>query len=292
MAEELLYFKAFIRVVKSLQVTEDDEDKYFGYGNSFDTVQIIREPLIIAKNKEEVKKVLLEKYPQFFPNNKVYTRETKDKAQFFYVVIFELYNYEKSQIINDTSWTCASCGQKHENTYLSKPVLYERLFGNKKFCQSDDDFCLNEYKKEYYKDIEMPDDEWYIKATSLNYIYKITEKSTEKCYIGKTRNAPFFRWWNHLTRSSSPFGLYLRNHTKLSEWTFEVIEELPPDMELKEVLKIESQYIKQFDCIKNGFNSVISNKSILNIDDLELEFEFENQDIINNKDIINNQSDE
>jgi hypothetical protein len=263
-------------VVKSLQVVKDEFG--YGYSNPFNKVEIVREPLIIAKNKEEVKKILLDKYPQFFPNNKVYSKETKDEAQFFYVIIFELYEWEKQQIINDTSWSCSYCKQKHENTYVSKPVLFEKLFGKKTFCRSDEDFCLNEYKKQYYKDVEMPDDEWYIKETSLNYIYKITEKSTGKCYIGKTKNAPFFRWWNHLTRSSSPFGLYLRNQTKLSDWTFEVLEELPTEMELKDVLKIESEYIKQFDSIRNGYNSVISNKSVSRIEELELDFD--NQEII------------
>lgn len=252
MSTENKYFKAFIRVVKSLNQVE------FGSEN------IVEERLILAKDKEEVKKFLLEKYPQFFQNNKVYSKETKDTAQFFYVVIFELYEWEKAQVINDTSWKCSYCGQVHESTYLSRPRKYDKLFAGKLFCNnSGEDHCLNEYKKEFYKDIEFPDDENYVKKDSPNYVYKITEKSTKKCYIGKTRNAPFFRWWNHLTHSSSPFGLYLRNKSKLSDWTFEVLEVLPSDIEDSEVFKIESKYIKKFNSIKKGFNTVISNKNAL-----------------------------
>jgi len=243
-------FKAFIRVVKSLN-----------NGSDFDSVTIIREPLIEAVDKVEVKKKLLESYPQFFQNGKVYEKETKDNAQFFYVVIFPLFNWEVESI-NEGQWTCSSCGHIHENKYVSKPRLSERLFGSEiLFCNSDDDVCLNNYKKDKYKNVEFPDDTNYIKSDSPNYIYKCTEKETGKCYIGKTKNAPFFRWWNHLTHSSSPFGLHLRN-SKLSNWTFEVLEELPYNISDSEVFKIESGYINKFDSINNGFNTVISRKDV------------------------------
>ncbi len=247
------FFKAFIRVVKSIAFND-----YCG----FDTVEVIREPLIEAKDKNEVKQILLIKYPQFFQNGKVYEKETKDQAQFFYVVIFPLYEWEKKQI-EEGEWVCASCGQVHENKYISKPKIDERLFGSDKlFCRSEDDICMQNYMKDKYKNIEFPDDPSYIKKDSPNYIYKCTEKATGKSYIGKTRNAPFFRWWNHLTHSSSPFGIYLRQ-TKLSDWIFEVLEELPANIADSEVFKVESEYIQKFDSINNGFNSLISNKTVV-----------------------------
>jgi len=253
---EANYFKAFIRVVKSIA----SKDEYFVGG--FDTVEVIREPIILAKDKTEVKKKLLEKYPQFFQNGKIYEKETKDQAQFFYVVIYPLYEWEKRQI-EEGEWIYSQCGQVHGNKYVSKPRINERLFGaDKLFCRSDDDVCITNFKKDKYKNIEFPDDEYHISKESPNYIYKCTEKETGKCYIGKTRNAPFFRWWNHLTHSSSQFGLYLRS-TKLSEWTFEVLEELPSNISDSEVFKIESEYIVKFDSISNGFNSLISNKNVV-----------------------------
>ena len=85
-------FKAFVRVVKSIAFGEGQRE--FG----FDSIEVLREPLIEAEDKAGVKKIILEKYPQFFQNGKVYEKETKDKAQFFYVVIFPLYEWEKEQI--------------------------------------------------------------------------------------------------------------------------------------------------------------------------------------------------
>lgn len=257
-------YKAFIRVVKSLALKDPNE--YMG----FDTVEIIREPLIVAKDKNEVKQILLEKYPQFFPSVKVYEKETKnDKAQFFYVVIFPLYQHE-IDLVNEGEWKCDYCGHVHENKYISRP-LKSRKFDGKIFCGNDymtgndiisEPDCYERWKKEVaFKDVGLPDDLNYINVDSLNYIYKITEKATGKCYVGKTRNAPFFRWWNHLKHSNSPFGTYLQT-TKLSDWTFEVLEELPSNIVDKEVFKIESKYINEFDSIVNGFNSVISNKNL------------------------------
>lgn len=246
-------YKAFIRVVKSM-VAKD-------YLIGFNSVEVVREPVIEAADKTEVKLILLEKYPQFFQNGKVYEKETKDEAQFFYVVIYPLYNHE-IEMINDGEWKCDHCGQIHENKYVSRPYVSERLFPGLLFCKSEDDYCIKEYKNNFYKDIELPDDEFYIKKDSPNYIYKITEKKSGKSYVGKTRNAPFFRWWNHLTHSSSPFGTYLRG-TKLSDWTFEVLDVLPYETSNTDVLRIESEFIVKYNCIENGYNSVISNKSVL-----------------------------
>lgn len=261
--EDKKHFKAFIRVVKSLVHNDSN------YG--FDTIDVIREPLIMAKNKVEVKEILLNKYPQFFQNEKVYEKESKkDKAQFFYVVIFPLYQHEIN-LINEGEWVCEQCNHKHENKYISRPIISDK-FGGLMFCGNDynsgndvmNHSCYDNWKFDRYKNEEIPDDINHIHEDSLNYIYKITEKETGKCYIGKTRNIPFFRWWNHLKHSGSPFGLYLRE-TKLSEWTFEVLEELPSNIIDSEVLKIESDYMIKFNSIDNGYNSVISNKnSIIN----------------------------
>lgn len=240
-----MYFKAFIRVVKSLNDL-----------NAFDSVTIVKEKLIEATDKNEVKQKLIELYPQFFPEKKIFEKETKDKAQFFYVIIYPLLNWEL-QYIEEGAWTCSHCGQVHENKYISKPYRHERQFGDHLFCLESD--CADNFKKEMYRDIEFPDDITFIKKDSPNYIYKCTEKSSGKCYIGKTKNAPMWRWWNHLTHSSSPFGRYLRI-TPINNWTFEVLDILSPETPDSEVFNVESKYILQYDSINNGFNTVISKK--------------------------------
>lgn len=248
---EKILFRAMIRVVKSLSRPSEFMD--------FGAVNIVKEPIINASDKEEVKQFLANKYPQFFPNGNVYHRETKDQAQFFYIVIHELTAWEKRQI-NEGEWACSSCGHVHENKYISSPRMNRRLLGDQVlFCKSKDDVCYNHFISARNKNEAFPDDEYHVTSTSPNYIYKCTEKATGKCYIGKTRNAPFFRWWNHLTHSGSPFGLYLRS-TELSDWTFEVLEVLPYNTPDTKILRIESEYMLKHNSIENGFNSVISYK--------------------------------
>jgi hypothetical protein len=249
--ENIKYFKAFIRVVKSL-TDERSGDGFFGNG-FFGAENIVEERFIKAKDKKEVLDFLLNKYPQFFPNNKIYSRESKDDAQFFYAVVFELYGHEISA--HKQSWKCNHCQQEYDSKYLHKPVIKFYDDENMYFCKND--ICDIEFKKKYYEQNEIPDDKRY-GNTDICYIYKITEKGSGKSYIGKTLNAPFFRWWNHLTYSGSPFGIYFRE-SNLSNWTFEVIEILEKKTD-KEVFEIESNYIKLYDSIANGFNTLISKK--------------------------------
>ena len=270
----LLPFKAFIKIVKSKQP----------HDMSFIDATIIYEKLIYAKDKKDVKKILMEKYPQFFPENKVYEKESvKNPNQIFYVLIYPLREFEII-LMNEGEWVCSGCGQKYENKYLNPPKNCTRIGKDYNFCNYyekgrdpniDPDICLNLFKGKVEENgIEPPDNMMFVNSDSCSYIYKVTEKATGKSYIGKTKNAPFFRWWEHLKHSRSPFGLHLRN-TDLKEWTFEVLETLQPYVKEKEILRIESEYILKYDSINNGYNSVISNKDAGIINSINEEVDLE-----------------
>lgn len=270
----LLPFKAFIKIVKSKQP----------HDMSFIDATIIYEKLIYAKDKKDVKKILMEKYPQFFPENKVYEKESvKNPNQIFYVLIYPLREFEII-LMNEGEWVCSGCGQKYENKYLKPPKNYTKIGKDYNFCNYyekgrdpniDPDICLNLFKGKVEENgIEPPDNMMFVNSDSCSYIYKVTEKATGKSYIGKTKNAPFFRWWEHLKHSRSPFGLHLRN-TDLKEWTFEVLETLQPYVKEKEILRIESEYILKYDSINNGYNSVISNKDAGIINSINEEVDLE-----------------
>lgn len=270
----LLPFKAFIKIVKSKQP----------HDMSFIDATIIYEKLIYAKDKKDVKKILMERYPQFFPENKVYEKESvKNPNQIFYVLIYPLREFEII-LMNEGEWVCSGCGQKYENKYLNPPKNYTKIGKNYNFCNYyekgrdpniDPDICLNLFKGKVEENgMEPPDNMMFVTSDSCSYIYKVTEKSTGKSYIGKTKNAPFFRWWEHLKHSRSPFGLHLRN-TDLKEWTFEVLETIEPYIKEKEILRIESEYILKYDSINNGYNSIISNKDAEIINNINEEVDVE-----------------
>lgn len=267
MTEKLQPFKVLIRVVKSLLHYNHSDNP----DSSFGAITIVREPVIYAKDKKHVKSIILEKYPDLFPDQKIYEKETKDKAQFFYVLIYPLYQHE----INDIEagqWVCSGCGHIHENRYVSKPKTYDKIGDNYLFCginYSDPEYslqdrnrCLKIFRGKVNPEYTLPDNMTYVTPDSLNYIYKVTEKSTGKCYIGKTNNQPFFRWFDHIKHSTSPFGVYLRK-TPIENWTFEVLETVPAVYTNNEILEKESLYIIKYDSIKNGFNMLISNKEAL-----------------------------
>lgn len=252
-------FKAIIRVVKSIAIDPSYTHRIEGFGE----INIAREPLIYAKNKDEVRRIVAEKYPQFFPDAKVFSKETKDQAQFFYVLIYPLYEYEKQSLISG-EWKCSGCGQVYENEYLAYPRIYNQLGRSYKFCPSSkDEECLRMFKSGHFNGDDVLDNHNYIQPTSPTHIYKITQKSTGKCYVGKTQNQPIFRWWSHLKHSTSPFGQYLQT-TDLKDWTFEVIETLPWDTPSEEVFKRETKYMIELNSIENGFNSVVSSKTAAN----------------------------
>ena len=244
------YFNASIRVVKSLVESN----------HMFNSVQVVYLPLIEADNKDEVKKILVSEYPKIFQNDKIYERETKDTAQFFYVIINKLSGYDIEKL-NSGSWVCSNCGEVHDNQYLSRPRITYKFGDTKMFCNNDEK-CYNGYKEKLMSKSDFPDDFNYINKNSKNYIYKITEKSSGKCYVGKTKNAPFFRWWNHLTHSKSPFGIYLRE-TSLCDWKFEIIEILPETASESAVFAKETYWIKYFESTnpEKGFNKTISSIS-------------------------------
>ena len=84
-------------------------------------------------------------------------------------------------------------------------------------------------------------------------IYKITNTTNGKCYIGQSRDIKA-RWAKHLSayKSSPDWELY-RAFKKygISAFKFEVIEECS----LKELNEREIYWIAQYDSYNNGYNN-------------------------------------
>lgn len=59
------------------------------------------------------------------------------------------------------------------------------------------------------------------------YIYKISKKSTQEFYVGKTIYAPIFRWGQHLKSERFPID-------EIVDYKFEVLEIVPKDVSLSE----------------------------------------------------------
>lgn len=93
-------------------------------------------------------------------------------------------------------------------------------------------------------------------------IYQIINKTNGMSYVGKTEKIFSTRWYQHVNNGDSYIGRALRSESK-SNFRFDILEEiiLPDEINTVEmaqeyVLERERFYIRQFDCVKNGYNKV------------------------------------
>ena len=84
-------------------------------------------------------------------------------------------------------------------------------------------------------------------------IYKITQISTGKVYIGQTIRSYTLRWWEHIKSKE----WICADPTYISYQILETLKRKTPEEEIKDR---ESYWINHYDSIKNGFNKVISKK--------------------------------
>jgi hypothetical protein len=140
--------------------------------------------------------------------------------------------------------TCKQCGEQF--TVIEK---YEQCHGG------SFDFC-SKACSDKYNHVE------YINRDGLPVIYRITNKLTNMCYIGKTRQSFTLRWWQHITNPGEcKFHMALRN-AQITDWTFEVIEivtmpEGVRDFSILEsiICERESEHIRLHNSIEDGYNT-------------------------------------
>ena len=126
--------------------------------------------------------------------------------------------------------------------------------------------CANK-PREQVKIPEGCDDDYYYAGDQPPVIYKITNKLTGKCYIGKTLRSFTLRWYEHFFQGTGPKFEEAINGSKYSDWTFEVLEVVDikkpdnsflaeGDREMRErnMSEREQFYIDKYDSIKNGYN--------------------------------------
>lgn len=177
--------------------------------------------------------------------------------RYFYLCESSLYWYDYHH--KKIEIECSYCHKKAEMLYRKK--IYNK-FGD--YCSYE---CMEKHYKELVNTIEnenlwvsedehlgIPKDNDY---NLVGYIYKITNKNTLKCYIGKTIKPPLFRWWQHL-KVDKKF-----ERANITDLAFEVLELVTYKEELeKDKYKSGSEklsdreafYIHLFDCIEEGYN--------------------------------------
>lgn len=192
------------------------------------------------ETKKEVLEKLKDDFPEYF-SKKVPQRTSKE--EYFYCTIYPYTGYWKEYWEEEIF--CKECGEHPKTRFsLKENDCHERDY----FCS---DSCRHNYQER--KAIE---DNTYYNIEGVGYIYKITHKPTGKIYIGKTKNHPIWRWWQHLKAQGDNKFYKVMKRSKLTEWTFECLE-VCEGVTDDELLAKESYYIAKYNATddKIGFNT-------------------------------------
>lgn len=250
-------------------IKEQDEKRIYEYTIHKDVIKVIARDRKSAR--EKAKKIMFERHkdvPHSF-------RKTTDK--YFYMTETCKVDYV------EIDFECRICGKKEHYEGI-KDWFIEHGFCNDKcydrYTKLKNDIYKNELS--YYLD----DDKnksvtgWVENQSdySKGYIYLITNKRTNKCYVGQTLQVPIFRWWQHLQQDEHKF-----ERNDITDLKFEVIEiielEKPNLKELKnKMFEREDYYIQKYNSlIPNGYNKMNAKKRKENLNQLILELETEEE---------------
>lgn len=126
------------------------------------------------------------------------------------------------------------------------------------FCSSE---CYDKHKEE--KRTFFVDD--YNKNQPV--IYKIKNKITGMVYIGKTSQVFTLRWYQHFFQGGSSKFHQAISTSRATDWEFSIVEEItfPEEMRLDDhkrefMSQRETYWMREFDSIESGYNSLVSTK--------------------------------
>lgn len=143
---------------------------------------------------------------------------------------------------------CEYCGASY--TLIDKFNMFGR-FGNY-------DFCSSTCHLERDQSLQKASSNW---GYADPVIYKITQISSGKCYIGKTIRSFTLRWWEHIKSvDECKFHKELAT-SSITDWVFQVIEVLSKGSSESFILEREKFYIDKFDSLENGFNAIGGTKN-------------------------------
>ena len=229
-----------------------------------------------ANNAKEAKLIIEELYGKKFPL-RVLAKDLESNEFLLSIKEIKDTDYYTKKLFENTE--CTHC--KSSFKIIEKYQLGASNYGGRDFCCSE---CA---EKEREKNrIPMIDFKESV-AIHEYVIYKITNKETNQCYIGQTKQAFTFRWYQHFYQTKDVKFHEAITSFPVTAWMFEVIEVIQIPEEIKYdkaairnlINTKETEYIRKFNSIKNGYNSVKSkDDGIDDPDQIDLSFETQNND--------------
>ena len=201
---------------------------------------------VSAKNKAQAKEIIEKEYHKKFSLRVL--RKDLDNNEFLLKIEDMTDNDYLKSLFEERE--CIECKMKFRRI---------DLYNNANEVYKGDKFCSDSCKQIYYERERAENFEqnqgFY---DSIPVIYRITNKNNNKIYIGQTTQSFTLRWWQHIKwgKSDCKFHKAMRK-SKITDWIFEVIEVVKDKSKLDER---ESYYIKHYNSIKKGYNTLNVNK--------------------------------
>jgi hypothetical protein len=209
---------------------------------------------VTASSRKEAHSQIEEQFSKKFPL-RVLQKDIGSNE--FLLVIKEIRPDDKHTISLFDLQTCKQCGRQFK--VIEKYQQGNDSGGGRDFCSYACSAEFNKVEKlRYAGDIDEM-------GSHVPVIYRITNKETGKCYIGKTTQAFTLRWYQHFFQcSGTKFHDEIKKYD-VTKWLFEVIEiiELPPHLKTMAevnhyIFEREMHHIRSHNSIDNGYNSVCS----------------------------------
>ena len=241
----LFYLEYFVMKKKWYCIIQGRDPDYYSWK------QIIKD-LIIAPTKKEARVIVESEYLQSLPM-RIKRENIKPES-----LLLSLYEVKEDSFVNEffEFKKCLICNKSYR---LIDKFNFHGFFGNYEACSHECNEILREKNFQKVENLEY----------TIPVIYKITQISTGKVYIGKTIRAFTLRWWEHIKSQ----GLQDKFHseicnTDITDWTFQVIKTLPKSMKDSEILRIEQEYINKYNSVSDGFNTIGKEQNIENQEEL------------------------
>ena len=224
---------------------KDGKNTYGIYGSSNWGFPPIFSGKVTANDRKEAKEIIENEYGKKFPL-RVLSKDLENNEFLLRITEMQDNPYLRS-IFNERE--CIECKQKYRRIDLYNDI-------NEKYKGTE--YCSESCKEKAYEKRRFETSESMFDnddgSNNVPVIYKITNRTTNMCYVGQTTQSFTLRWWQHIKwgKSDCKFHDAIKK-SKLTDWIFEVIEVLNSKEKLDER---EAYYIKEFESIKKGYNTM------------------------------------
>ena len=199
---------------------------------------------VTTKDKKEAKELIEKEYGKNFPLRVL--KKDLDSNEF----LLKIQEIEKGshveRLFQERECENRECNNKYKIIDVYNDTNFRDTYG---CCSEKCSKKVKEIRQEaYFTEVDFFNN-------AIPVIYKITNKHTNLCYIGQTIRSFTLRWWEHIVRPSNCKFHSALKESKITDWIFQVIEVIPSGNK-KKLDEKESYWIRHYDSIKKGFNTV------------------------------------